>query len=193
MTGRGACMNSDELTLIEPTEAMREEFLEFVEEMRTADKKESIDGSGWDFDGDFTAHVQRLRDYAQGINLPADWVPASAYWFVRGKRILGVCDLRHQLTDALREFGGHIGYSIRPSERNKGYGTELLKLAMGKARALGIDRVLITCAQTNIASHRVIQKNGGVLDSESYSEQGGRVTRRYWINLEPGAKNDVCD
>ena len=96
--------------------------------------------------------------------------------------------MSHWLTDALRDWGGHIRYGVRPSERNKGYGTLMLKLALDKARALGIGRVLITCGKDNIASQRVILKNGGVLDSESYSEQAGRVTQRYWIDLEPGAQ-----
>ena len=66
----------------------------------------------------------------------------------------------------------------------------MVKLAMEKARTLGIDRVLITCSKDNIASQRVIIKNGGVLDSESYSEQGGRITQRYWIELGTGAMHD---
>lgn len=192
---KGMTMAEDEITLIEPTEALRDAYLEFIEEFRAAGEKEQIDGSGWDWDsdGDFAAHVQRLRDYAQGINLPANWVPASSYWLVRGGRILGVCDIRHRLAESLRDFGGHIGYSLRPNERNKGYGTEMLRLAMGKARQLGIDRVLVTCDKDNIASARVILKNGGVLDSESYSEKAGRVTQRYWIDLEPGAENYLHD
>ena len=172
-----------EAKLVRPTETLQDAYLEFVEEFRTAGEKERIDGSGCDFDGDFAAHVQRLRDYAQGINVPANWVAASAYSFVRNKRILGVCDLRHKLTEALRDYGGHVGYSVRPSERGKGYGTEILRLALEKAQALGIDRVLVTCGKGNIASQRVILKNGGVLDSESHSELAGQIMQRYWIDL----------
>ena len=87
------------------------------------------------------------------------------------------------VAEALRDFGGHVGYGVRPSERGKGYATRMLVMALDKARQLGLKRVLITCDKDNLASARVIQKNGGVLGSESYSPQGGRVTQRYWIDL----------
>ena len=175
-------MTEERIRLIEPTEALREAYLSFVEEFRVAEGAEPP-GTGWHSDDNFDELIGRLRDYAQGKNLPADWVPDSTYWLVRGEHIIGTCDIRHRLTEALRDFGGHIGYSIRPGERNKGFGTLMLKLALEKARALGIGRALITCGKDNIASQRVILKNGGVLDSESYSERAGRVTQRYWIDL----------
>jgi len=180
-------MNEKEVKLIEPTETLREAFGELIQGFHVAGEIEQPPGSCWKDEDDFATFMRRIRDYARGENLPDGWVPDSAYWLVRGKRILGVCDLRHRLTEALRDFGGHIAYSVRPSERSKGYGTLMLKLMLGKARQLGIDRVLVTCDAGNIASQRVILKNGGVLESESYSAQAGRATQRYWIDLaEPG-------
>jgi predicted acetyltransferase len=176
-------ISEDHLQLIEPTEALCEAFGKLIQEFHAAGEIEQPPGSCWKDEDDFATFIRRARDYAEGENLPDGWVPDSAYWLVRGKRILGVCDVRHRLTEALRDFGGHIGYSIRPSRRGKGYGTAMLGLALEKARELGITRVLITCGKGNVASQRVIQKNGGVLDSESYSEQAGRVTQRYWIEL----------
>ena len=134
---------------------------------------------------DFAAHVQRLRDQSRGIGLPEGHVPGSTYWLVRDGDgvMLGISNLRHRLTPKLEDHGGHIGYGIRPSERRKGYGTLILKLTMEKARALGLTRVLITCDPENVGSARIIQKNGGVLESESWSEQAKRVTSRYWIEL----------
>ena len=176
-------MIDENIRLIAPTEALADEFVEYIREFHAAGEMEQPSGSCWKDDDDFASYIQRVRDYAKGENLPAGWVPDSAYWLVSDKRILGACDIRHRLTEALRDFGGHIGYGVRPSERNKGYCTLMLKLALIKAREIGIDRALITCAKTNIASQHVILKNGGVLDSESYSEQGGRVTHRYWIDL----------
>lgn len=176
-------MTGQEIKLIEPTEALEDAFGKLIQEFHAAGEIEQPPGSCWKDDDNLATFMQRIRDYARGENLPAGWVPDSAYWLVCGRRILGACDIRHQLTDALRDFGGHIGYSIRPNERRKGYGTLMLKLALAKARKLGIDRALVTCDKGNIASARVIQKNGGVLDSESYSAQAGRVTQRYWIAL----------
>ena len=176
-------MFDNETQLIEPTEELGAAFGELIQEFHAAGEIGQPPGSCWKDDDDFATFMRRGRDYAKGRNLPAGWVPDSAYWLVRGGSILGTCDIRHQLTDALRDFGGHIGYSIRPSERSKGYGTLMLKLALAKARELGIDRALVTCDKNNIASARVIQRNGGVLDSESHSTQAGRVTQRYWITL----------
>ncbi len=131
----------------------------------------------------FAQFVRGLHDFAEGRNLPEGFVPASRYWLVSdGGEILGEVDIRHRLTPALEDFGGHIGYRIRPGRRGKGHGTKMLALALEKARALGLTRVLITCGPENIASARVIEKNGGVLASQGVA-YNGRVTARYWIEL----------
>jgi len=176
-------MTDDTIRLIEPTETLRDGFLESIDEFRDAGEMEQPPGSCWKDTDDFATYMKRVRDYAQGANLPDGWVPDSAYWLVAGERILGACDIRHRLTEALLDFGGHIGYCVRPSERRKGYGTRMLTLALQKVRQLGIDRVRITCDKDNVASARVIRGNGGVLDSESFSKAAGRVTQRYWIDL----------
>ena len=175
-------MAGEEIELVEPTEDLRDAYMEYVAEFEAAGE-DKVPGSGAATGQNFAEFVGRLRDHARGIGLPEGYVPASTYWLVGGGRILGTCDLRHRLTDALRDFGGHVGYSVRPSQRGKGYGTRQLALVLAEAGRLGIRRVLITCDKNNIASVRVIQKNGGVLASESFSEQGGRITRRYWIDL----------
>ena len=173
-------MVEEKIKLIVLTEEMPKDYLDFVHDFR--DAGEQFPPVPYE-EFDVATHLKELANMAKGINLPEGWVPMQVYWLTRNSRIIGECGLRNELTDALRKFGGHIGYSIRPSERNKGYGTKMVKLAMEKARGLGIDRVLITCDKDNIASQRVIQKNGGVLDSESFSEQAGRITQRYWIDL----------
>ena len=90
-------------------------------------------------------------------------------------------DIRHSLNEHLFNFGGHIGYSVRKSERRKGYATRMLALALEECRRLGILRVLVTCDSENIASERTILINGGVL--ENTVPEDGRFTRRYWITL----------
>ena len=175
-------MTEEEVKLIEPTEAMQDAYMGFLADFAQAGETQ-IDGTGVNAKGDFDSFFRRQKDYARGVNLPDGLVPASTFWLVRKDEVFGVCNIRHRLIEKLRDFGGHVGYSIRPSERNKGYGTLMLKLMLGKARELGIDRVLVTCDKGNTASQRVILKNGGVLESESYSEQAGRVTQRYWIDL----------
>src|SRR6478736_2526166 len=115
--------------------------------------------------------VQFIKDNEQGINLPEGWVPDSTFWLInRDKRILGAVNIRHQLTEKLLNSGGHIGYGIRPTERRKGYATLLLKLALEKARELGIHRVLVVCDERNIASERTILINGGTSDTDFVEE-----------------------
>ena len=90
--------------------------------------------------------------------------------------------MRHDLTEYLLNYGGHIGYSIRPSARLKGYGTEGLKLGLKEAKNLGISKVLITCNIKNMGSSKVIENCGGVLENIVTCPKGN-VIKRYWINI----------
>jgi predicted acetyltransferase len=94
---------------------------------------------------------------------------------VNGGEYLGRIAIRHRLTDGLREWGGHIGYIVRPSARQRGYATAMLAAALLLARGLGIDPALLTCDAGNIGSRKVIEANGGRLE-----DQRG-VKLRYWV------------
>lgn len=175
----------DNLALVEPARPLREAYMDFHREFARAGEKD-IHGKGAKFTGrdeDFDDFVDRLGAFARGEGLREGWVPGSTWWLMRGGRVVGTVNLRHELNDSLRDYGGHIGYSIRPSERGKGYATRMLAMTLDKARDLGLDRVLLTCDADNVASARVMEKNGGVLDSESYSPRSRGVQRRYWIEL----------
>lgn len=80
------------------------------------------------------------------------------------------------------KFGGHIGYGVRPSERRKGYASKMLRMALDKCKAMGIDQVLITCNKDNAASVKTIIANGGIYENE-LAEDNGNVVKRYWIEL----------
>lgn len=111
-------------------------------------------------------------------------VPANLYLLVDdiSGRVLGALQLRHHIDHPrLRDAGGHIGYGVRTSERGRGYATEMLRLGLEHARELGLDRVLVSCLDTNIASAKVIETNGGVY--ERMTEQDGEPLRLYWITL----------
>ena len=95
--------------------------------------------------------------------------------------MVGVIDIRHRLNDSLLAFGGHIGYSVRPSLRRQGYGTRMLHLALEECRRIGLERVLITCDLPNLASAAVIRNNGGKLENQV--EDQGEIVCRYWIQL----------
>ena len=172
--------------LIEPTTELADEYAAFAAECRADSGNDHIHGVGaFQAFGseDFAKLVQHCREQARGENLPEGFVPGSIYWLACSERILGAISLRHALNDYLRRSGGHIGYSIRPCERGKGLGSLMLKLTLEKARELGLERVLITCSLKNIGSARVIQKNGGQLESEGIDQADGKMTQRYWIKL----------
>lgn len=133
---------------------------------------------------DFPAYLSRIREDEMGIGIDPDSVPMSVYWLIDGSgSILGSSSFRHVLNDDLLDLGGNIGYKVHPFERRKGYGTLILKLTLQKAREKGLTGVLVTCDADNIASARIIQSNGGVFSSRSYSEKYQREISRYWIEL----------
>ncbi|MDD4890044.1 MAG: GNAT family N-acetyltransferase [Phycisphaerae bacterium] len=174
-------MSDAMLKLIEPTESLRAEFEAFRAEFGGDGYIHGLGG----MTGEFEAALRNCRDHARGVNLPAGYVAASTFWLVRdGRAIVGTSNLRHELTPFLLREGGHIGYSIRPSEQRKGYGTRLLAMTLGRARAIGLTRVLVTCAKGNIGSAGVIRGNGGVLEDEVQSVlHPGEMAQRYWIEL----------
>jgi predicted acetyltransferase len=127
--------------------------------------------------------VDLFAAHSRGERLPEGWVPGSTWFLEDDGRLLAVANLRHRLAGSLDRFGGHVGYSVRPSERGKGYATDLLQAVIGKARVLGLRRLLLTCGPDNPASQRVIEKCGGVFEDESYFAPAERHVRRFWIDL----------
>ena len=114
-----------------------------------------------------------------GLNIPENWVPAiQLVSFDVAGQALGFLNLRLRLNDYLLENGGHIGYSIRPSERGKGYAKEALRQGLQVAKQKNIKKALVTCSVENPASRAVILANGGLI------EDIRNGVERYWIDLE---------
>jgi predicted acetyltransferase len=172
-----------QLFLTEPATELEKSHAELIQEFR--DHNEEL--APWPLEkvgNDFADYVEWLKDQSRGIGLNEGFVPNSTFWLVADSEIVGVANIRHELTPALMEFGGHIGYGVKPSARRKGYATKMLELSLGEVRKLGIDKVRITCDKDNIASAKTIERNGGVLDSEKFLPEHGSVIRRYWIHLD---------
>lgn len=168
--------------LVKPTTDLQIEYLQFYVEWKESGETMIPWVIGKD-PTDFPAMVQALLDAEQGKNIPKTWVPDSTYWLItEDKKIVGAVNIRHELTEHLLNAGGHIGYGIRPSERQKGYATKLLALSLEKTKALGITKVLVVCDEENIASKKTILHNGGQRDDD-FIEADGNVVRRYWITL----------
>ncbi|TLS52195.1 GNAT family N-acetyltransferase [Paenibacillus antri] len=170
----------NKIRLVKPQMEFEREYLSFYREWKDSGE----DMVPWVISkdpSDFQGMLKFLSDSEQGIGLPEGWVPDSTFWLVdHDKRVLGAVNIRHRLTEHLKNTGGHIGYGIRPSERQKGYATKLLQLSIIEARKLGIDKVLVVCDADNIASEKTIIKNSGKPDIDFY-EEDGNVIKRYWI------------
>lgn len=176
-------MKKENLRLIEPCVELEAEFMALVQESVAAGEDLT-----WQYEQaieDFRKYVQTRLDWKQGRNLPEGWVPESTFWLVRNDNVIvGTSSLRHELNEHLRKVGGHIGFDIRPSERQKGYGTAILAFTLEKARELGLKRVLVTCDDDNIGSAKIIEKNGGILEDKYSNDELEQPKRRYWIELE---------
>ncbi|MEV4704339.1 GNAT family N-acetyltransferase [Actinoplanes sp. NPDC049316] len=133
-------------------------------------------GGSWGSPEGFAAYVRWLLDQArENAPRPEGYVPATNLWMLDGDGYVGRIAIRHRLTEALRRVGGHIGYDVRPSARRRGYATHMLRDALPVARGLGITTALVMCDVGNVASRRVIERNGGVLQDEA----GGKL--RFWV------------
>ena len=129
---------------------------------------------------DFDYYLENLEIKSEGDGK----VPDSVFFLLDEDRdrLLGAVDIRHYLNEFLLREGGHIGDGIRPSERRKGYATEMIRLALIECKKLGMNKVLITCDRDNIGSAKSIINNGGILENE-FVNSDGEIEQRYWITL----------
>ena len=143
----------------------------------------NINGTGglekYVLDGKYKDWLKFLEKLKKGPFLK--YVKGSTYFLMNGKKIIGMINIRHTLNDTLLIIGGHIGYSIRPTERRKGYVKIMLYLALKKCQKLKLSTVLITCDDDNIASFKTIESLGGILENKI--KYKGNLIRRYFIDV----------
>ena len=173
------------LKLIRPVEEYANQVMDYKREM--LENNEVLHGC---------VGLERINDFGEWVDFKnrlkreygSRYVPSEVFLAVRieDNKLIGITDYRYPLTKFLYKNSGHIGYSIRPSERNKGYGSEMLKLLLPICKSFGEEKVLILCDSYNIASSKVIENNGGILEkeiAEGLTEEDYIDTCRYWIYL----------
>jgi predicted acetyltransferase len=169
------------IQLVSPAEVYRDSFVCALREFQQ-------EGLPWwmgsDLElaqNDFAAFV--AKKLADATRRTETFVPATHLWAIADEELVGRISIRHELNDALRIEGGHIGYDTVPSFRGRGVATEMLRQALPVARTVGLTEVLVTCDDTNAASIRVIEKNGGELRDTKVLAAGRPPKRYYWIAL----------
>lgn len=175
---------ADELRLVEPfaayaeqISAYRRKFLECGDSMDgTGSLARTEDPSEW---------LRQTEELRNPDTVPEGWVPATQYLCIRVRddRLVGMIQIRHSFNNYLASYGGHIGYSVRPGERRRGYATWMLSAILPRCRELGLEKVLVTCDQTNAASRGTILANGGKYESSVFEPEEGATLERYWIEL----------
>ena len=165
------------MELRRPRLADKETVLEMMAEFEKS--QSAHDGGFWDTENfSYEDWLESNQNQEMGINLPEGWVPAIQLVAFSGKgQALGFLNLRLRLNNFLLEKGGHIGYSIRPSERGKGYAKETLCQGLQVAKEKNIKKALVTCSVNNHASRAVILANGGLI------EDVRNGVERYWIEV----------
>ena len=172
------------MMLMEPTTEYGEQIRAYRQEFMNSG--DSMDGTGglrnFENPSDWLTFLVKHKDPK---TLPEGRVPATQLIFVReeDQKIVGMIDIRHFLSEYLEKYGGHIGYSVVPGERRKGYATQMLREALPVCKELGISKVLITCIKGNEGSKKTILNNGGVYESAVYEPDEKVELERYWITL----------
>lgn len=170
--------------LIKPDIFLKDDIYDFRKEM--LDSKSLMDGTG---------ALKSMNDIEEWLlfnhrcekeeTLPEHLVTADQYMYVResDNKIVGMIQFRHYFNEFLEKYGGNIGYSVRPSERRKGYAKRMLADCLNVCKSDGLDKVLITCIKGNEGSKRTILANGGVYENTIYCEPDDIYIERYWIHI----------
>ncbi|MBQ4890287.1 GNAT family N-acetyltransferase [Shewanella sp. MMG014] len=172
------------MKLVKPSAEYQSSYLAYIAELADEERYPFP----LDFDHqDFEAMLQKIQNFADGVNLPQGYVASETYWLVDEAELVGVANLRLRLNDAIRHCGGHIGLGIRPSYRGQGLGAELMGLVIAKAKLKGITELHIHCYKHNVASAKMIMVNGGILASEislsddQSSDNAAAIIQRYRV------------
>lgn len=167
------------LNFILPTEENCTDVISFYDEI----EKNGDECIGIGNYKNYNLWLKEMQDRSSGENLPKGYVRENFYLCYERKRLIGVFSLKFELTESLLKYGGHIGYAVRPADRNRGLATQMLKQGLELSKNFGFKRILCICDSDNYASEKVILKNGGIFENELYDPYEEVFVKRFWITL----------
>ena len=165
-----------DLILVEPNEIFQKSFENYALAYRKISDKHYFNKYKKALEN-FQEYLNDLHNYSEGNDLPQGEVITSTFWLIDKKDVVGVVRIRHQEI----ECAGHIGYDISPDCRNRGYGFQILKLALEKAKKIGIEEVILTSNISNIASKKIIEMNNGKLLGTIFDEEENEYMYKFSI------------
>jgi len=168
------------ITLKELGDQDEQSFLNWVEQWKAEDLGWAT--FTWEPGMSHTEHLQKLEDKKDISKIPSNRVPDTMLYAFLGNEIVGRLSIRHELNSHLLERGGHLGYAVSPKHRKNGFATEIVRQGLVACRKLGLDKVLITCGDTNVASWKIIEKFGGSMENRIFDTEDNELVRRYWLS-----------
>ena len=179
--------HNEELVLVVPNIEYKKQALNLIDEVEKNDLEPNIRFSGFnsleEYKNNYEEWLKYIEKQLNRETISPKLVTANTIFTIRKKdnKLVGIINIRHELNEYLLNYGGHIGYSILPSERQKGYAYKQLLLGLEFCKKINIRKVLITCAEYNIGSRKTIEKAGGILENIVFDQNKNTNERRYWI------------
>lgn len=177
----------EELILVVPSIEYKNQAINLIEEVDKVDVDPNIRFSGFnsleEYKENYEEWITYIKNQLNKETVQNGLVTANTFFTIRksDNKLVGIINIRHELNDYLFNYGGHIGYSILPSERRKGYAYKQLLLGLEFCKNLNIENVLITCVDYNTGSSKTIEKVGGVLENIVFNPNKNTKEKRYWI------------
>lgn len=173
----------NELELLLPSKELEFAALEYKREHFDNQEYELHGSSLFDHTDSYDDWLERIKNNSNEQTVNPDWVVSTTFFALRKRdsKIVGMLDIRHTLNEYLNLYGGNIGYGVRPSERKKGYATEILKLALKYCKQLGLEKVMLVCYKDNEASRKTIINCGGILEKD-FIYTDGEIVQKFWVS-----------
>ena len=169
------------IRLILPTADHETQIKEYINE-HISNGEQELHGGALIEKMPYTKWLKQIKANANEATVNPEWVVSSTFFAMTNEKIIGMIDIRHLLNQMLREYGGHIGFGVRPSERSKGFATEILMEGLKHCNTIGLHEIMLACYKENAASSKTILKCGGVFEKE-FLYADGKIVQVYWIKI----------